>query len=175
MHFLGKFRAITIATFLLVVAEIFSPPLAIADTITPDSSTNPNLQQPAHYCPPASDLVKIGLFWYSKDKSWQCYTQSFAIDIKTFTGAQWEGVNVGKVFCFYIGSEQFAFPIALENVHSDIVLAPNGPAWSAKIGGGFKICKSANIVDCPFYYQPPPDLSHLYQEIEYTGGEHNDE
>ena len=40
---------------------------------------------------------------------------------------------------------------------------------------GYKLCKSASTVDCPFQVQPPKDLSHIYEEIQYTGGTHDDD
>lgn len=149
-----------------------------SDQNPPATETTTTLQKyPAEisYCPLLTDLVKRDLFWYSKDNSWRSYTQSFSSAITTFVGAQWEGVKLGKVFCLYLGNEQFAFPIALEQLHSRVVLEPNQTNWSAKIDGGYKACKSSNVVDCPFVYQPAPDTSHIYDEIKYMGGTRTDE
>jgi|WetSurMetagenome_2_1015567.scaffolds.fasta_scaffold219512_1 hypothetical protein len=141
------------------------------------ATTSPQPQQtnnnPPHYCPKTSDLTRDGLWWSDATSSWKCYTQSFTREVKTFIGAQWVGIKVGKIICLYQGTEDFSFPIALEQVHSELILEPMTPTWSAKVDG-YKLCKSASVIDCPFFVEPLPDLSHIYEQIQYTGPKDND-
>jgi len=141
------------------------------NVISPASTSNTTADQNAAYkrtCPDPSELVLQNLYWTARNGSWKNYNQSLEKKVKGFIGAQWIGIKVGKVICLYEAQENISFPIALEQVQSEIILEPTGNNWSA-YERGRRLCKSANTADCAFYTQPPEDLSNIYKSIEYQG------
>lgn len=138
---------------------------------TADDVSNTTVDQNAAYkrtCPDPSELVLENLYWTARNGAWKNYNQSLDKKVKGFIGAQWIGIKVGKVICLYEAQENISFPIALEQVQSEIILEPTGNNWSA-YEHGRRLCKSANTADCAFYAQPPEDLSNIYKSIEYKG------
>lgn len=153
---------------LLVTSIVCSSNADTADAIDSTQST------PLLNCPSVDELVKDDLWWSARNGAWKCYTQSFTTRIKSFIGAQWTGIKVGKVICLYIGDEAVAFPVALEQVHSQPILEPLSSSWSAPISN-YKLCKSSNVADCGFQTQPAPDSSNIYDQIKYIGGNHDND
>jgi len=134
-----------------------------------NASVAPKNQGP-YYCPQAKTLVKdkkSGAKWITQDGKWTHYTPSSAKKILSFQGAQWVGVKVGKIICLYKTDEAVSFPVALEQTRVQAVLEPRAGGWSALVGNR-RFCKSANVVDCPYYTEPPKDISNIYEEIEYA-------
>jgi len=117
------------------------------------------------YCPTAQELTKSDLIWKVGEK-WKSYGESFATAISNFTGAQWVGINIGKIICLYDSKESFDFPIALEPVKTMLVSEPKGINWSVNIKG-YKICHSTNVNDCSFVVQKPKVIKSIYEEIKY--------
>lgn len=134
------------------------------------TSNQTAVEQPQYIrtCPVVSNLVKSGQFWTADNGNWKCFSESLSNKIKTFIGAQWVGVKVGKIICLYQPEEEMSFPIALEMVHDELILEPRGNNWSATVTDR-RLCKSVNVEDCAFYLQPRPDTSNIYQGLEYTG------
>lgn len=124
------------------------------------------------HCPNIEDIAKSGTSWETTDGKWKSFSESTSTKIKSFIGAQWVGLKVGKIICLYQPEEELSFPIAMEQVHSEIVLEPTGPNWSALVTDR-RLCKSINIEDCSYYLQPPPDTSDIYKGLEYTGVKKN--
>ena len=153
---------LTIGSSLLCCMAIFAqenPPPQIQTATTQAAP----LKQ--YFCPSISELTKEGLFWKAGN-SWKSFTQSFAKEIGGFLGAQWMGVNIGKIICLYHGKESIDFPIAIEQVHSQLILEPKGPNWSTPISGR-RICKSSNIFDCAFTAQAEESSKDAYEDIKY--------
>jgi len=117
------------------------------------------------YCPKPDELAKIGLWWKVGD-IWKSYSESFVNHIQSFTGAQWIGVKVGKIICFYRGREKLTFPIALETAHPVLVPEPIGENW-VSTKEGYKKCFSDNVTDCPFTQQKRTDTTNIYEQIKY--------
>jgi hypothetical protein len=76
------------------------------------------------------------------------------------------GITVGKIICLYQGKNSFDFPVALEQVKSQIIFEPSGPHWSALVNNR-KFCKSTNIIDCPFSAKPEEKIGNVYETIKY--------
>lgn len=120
-----------------------------------------------NYCPGPHVLVKQDLKWLSQDGRWETYTPSSATEILNFIGAQWLGIKVGKIICLYQTNEEVSFPLALEQTRYQAILEPQGAGWSSLINS-HKLCKSASTADCPYYVEPPRDVSNIYDEIKYA-------
>ena len=110
------------------------------------------------YCPKQSELYKKEMFWHGPN-TWRDYSASFVKNINNFAGAQWVGVNVGKVICLYKGVEENNFPVALER--DNLMKKPEGENWKSD-ASGYKICKSDNILDCPFVPQEVKSNENVY-------------
>lgn len=108
--------------------------------------------QPAdtmEYCPDASQLHKEDMLWYAKNGGWRSFDASFVDDIKAFSGAQWIGVEVGKVICMYQGKDASAFPVTIERDNLVDDIKPGTGKWGKDMGG-YKHCESNNPKDCGF-------------------------
>lgn len=81
-----------------------------------DQSTQDG-KPPILYCPPVADLEKNEQgVWVSKDEGgWKSMKQSFATQVVKFEGAQWSGVGLGSVMCYYTsGKGADSFPVSLQ-------------------------------------------------------------
>lgn len=136
-------------------------------SIEMEENTASTAQLPLMTCPSLTSITKKGLIWTSQDGKWENYTPSSASKIINFVGAQWLGIKVGKIICLYQTDEEVSFPLALEQTKAQLILEPKGYGWSSLIEN-YKLCKSANISDCPYSVEPPKDISNLYDEIGYT-------
>jgi hypothetical protein len=152
------------AAILLIVTSLLSCCMTTLANVNPTTPTKaPSLKQ--YFCPSAKELIKEELFWQA-GTNWKSFTQSFAKEIGGFLGAQWIGVKIGKIICLYYGKEGMDFPIALEQVHSQLILEPKGTSWSTPISGR-RICKSNNIFECPFAIEPEEVSKGIYEDIKY--------
>lgn len=119
-----------------------SPPPLV--TLTPETTD---------YCPPVDQLHKADLNWQSEEGGWQSNNPSFTDQIGSFQGAQWQGVNNGKIICIYKG-ESSDFPITLQT--NRVVARPSGPNWKQlqqppnNIETEIYNCFSSDTADCPF-------------------------
>ena len=112
------------------------------------------INDPSFYCPLPTELYQENLFWKAP-YGWRDYSTSFAKAIKGFIGAQWIGVNLGKIICLYNGLEDNGleendFPIALER--DVLIQKPQGQHWKLK-PNGYEVCDSDNTMDCLFLPQ----------------------
>lgn len=128
-------------------------------TSTPTNTSAPS--NPANsmlYCPQSTELYKKEMFWYGPN-SWRDYSASFVKTINNFAGAQWVGVNVGKVICLYKGVEENNFPVAIER--DNLMKKPEGENWKSD-PSGYQICKSTNVLDCAFSPQEVKSNENVY-------------
>ncbi|MCK4870361.1 MAG: T4SS-associated protein EirA [Gammaproteobacteria bacterium] len=124
---------------------------------------------PQLYCPEVKDLKNHAMIWHAGTK-WRSYSPSFVKKIKAFVGAQWIGINVGKIICLYRGAEKITFPVALEPVHPVLVPTPNGAHWAPiPHRSGYRQCFSNNVMDCSFTQQQSRDTGNVFQQIKYQG------
>jgi len=162
------------SAFFLFILTIGYVDMVVAQSINPNikklpaqfSSSQDDKSQ-AQYCPKSEDLFKQKEYWVTKDGKWRNYTPSSASNIVNFTGAQWAGIRVGKIICFYQTNEAVAFPLAVEQITSQDASEPSGLGWSS-LSGRRRFCKSASVADCRFYYEAPRDTGDLYGEIKYN-------
>lgn len=115
-------------------------------------------------CPDINQLkLEKDLYWVGPG-DWKSYSESFVKEISYFAGAQWVGVNVGKIICLYKGKDHTMFPVAIER--ETLVTQPTGGKWGPD-EGGYVNCRSQLIRDCVFQIEtaaaPPKDL---YKELE---------
>jgi hypothetical protein len=123
------------------------------NTSGPSAPANPML-----YCPQQTELYKKEMFWYGPN-SWRDYSASFVKTINNFSGAQWVGVNVGKIICLYKGVGEDNFPVAIER--DNLMKKPDGEHWKSD-PSGYQICKSDNMMDCPFSPQEIQSNEEVY-------------
>lgn len=119
------------------------------------------------YCPEVGKLMKKEMFWGAPG-GWKSYSQSFVDVIDSFSGAQWVGVNVGKMLCVYKGKGSFEFPVVLQN--DTLTPVPEGPKW-VKQSGGYINCLSGDVLDCPFKFEETTtDIKNVYKELDFFKG-----
>ena len=129
------------------------------------ATVNQDQEQQVLFCPEPDQLVRHGL-WWEAGKLWKSYSQSFVQDIDSFIGAQWIGINVGKIICLYKGKQRITFPVALEPVHPLLVISPTAPNWITT-EHDYKKCTSNDVKDCPFNIRKPKVFDNLYDQIKY--------
>jgi len=146
--------------YLFLILSLFCiPPLTWADAL------EQNLARKAFNCPPLSALTQDPqTHSWSAEGGWKTYTSSFALNVQQFLGAQWQGNQVGTLFCLYQSSDKMTFPIKLQYNH--LVEVPNGAHWGKDLGG-YKNCVAPNPSDCPFVAignakQSETDLNSLH-------------
>lgn len=195
-HALMAFMVLAIATQSLAFAQAPSaptppgaatatttPPMAPAATPAAAPPTAPTAPQDATaaassleqanvlnskkmYCPPITKLMKKEMFWGAPG-GWRSYSQSFVNSIDSFAGAQWVGINVGKMLCVYKGKQTFEFPVVLQN--DTLSPTPEGGKWVAK-AGGYNNCLSGDTLDCPFKFQETPTGKDASKELDFFKG-----
>lgn len=74
----------------------------------------PLANQPgALYCPEASSIkLNSATGTWSVDQ-WTSQPNSLSKKITKFIGAQWKGVNIGRINCIYTGDKKDEFPVSL--------------------------------------------------------------
>jgi hypothetical protein len=113
------------------------------------------------YCPNPIDLTKnpIKLTWSTAPPAsniqpeFQGYEKSFANKLTKFLGAQWNGVNLGKIICLYQGESQETFPVQL--FYDILVLTPTTGQWVKK-KGYYSNCDARDPKQCPFLVKKQP-------------------
>lgn len=118
------------------------------------------------YCPPISKLMKKDMFWGAPG-GWRSYSQSFVSTIDSFAGAQWVGINVGKMLCVYKGKQTFEFPVVLQN--DALTPTPEGGKWVVK-AGGYNNCLSGDTLDCPFKFEETTTSKDAINELDFFKG-----
>lgn len=124
-------------------------PATTAPSATPPSDQDTTVTTKKLYCPEVSKLKKINLFWGAPG-GWRSYSESFVDVIDSFSGAQWIGVNVGKMLCVYRSKSTFDFPIVLQN--DTLTPIPEGEKWIVT-KEGYRNCISGDILECPFKFE----------------------
>ncbi len=136
------------------------PPAATAST-APVATNN---GEKIILCPTIDKLIKKELFWGAPD-GWRSYSQSFVNSIETFVGAQWVGVEVGKMLCVYKGKESFDFPVVLQK--DTLTPSPKGERWIAQ-KGGYVNCLSNMVERCPFHVKvETQDMNQIYNDLDF--------
>lgn len=130
--------------------------------LTPYAITAPSTR----LCPNPEELVRDNktLIWSSHKNDWKSYAPSFSRKIEQFMGAQWQGVNVGNLFCIYQGDSK-SFLITLQ--YHTVVQEPSGGQWGAN-ADGLRNCRSHQQSDCPFIPAPinqPIDIDKAIDQI----------
>lgn len=118
------------------------------------------------YCPPISKLMKKDMFWGAPG-GWRSYSQSFVSTIDSFAGAQWVGINLGKMLCVYKGKQTFEFPVVLQN--DALTPTPEGGKWVVK-AGGYNNCLSGDTLDCPFKFEETTTSKDAVNELDFFKG-----
>lgn len=148
-------------------------------TTTPLTTTPQVINQPdgtqitiqTYYCPQPTDLIKNGLYWGVATNSWKSYSESFDTSVSSFIGAQWVGINVGKMICLYKGNLSMSFPISLQN--DTLAQTPSGGLWGNDLGG-YRNCHSTNVLDCPFVVKTQSvNIQQIYQSLDFFKGKPN--
>ena len=160
------------------LSQDFSPNSNVSSSSTDQSNSSVNLPQTQNStgatgtmptsitCPKISELVRDPNSgeWQGKDPlRWKGYEMSFDTALSRFVGAQWQGTNVGQIFCVYHGPEKTAFPVLI--LFHALVQEPSGGKWSDNQNGSLN-CYSANLEDCAFTPTAPPPAENPYQELE---------
>ena len=148
---------------IILICTAFISCNAFADNTPTTSSTQPTGIQAI--CPAPDTLTKDSktMLW-SAPGGWKSYQTSFAMKIRSFLGAQWDGVAVGQVVCLYQPSDQFAFAIQL--FYDKIVFEPKNKPWSNNLKG-YRNCTSHHLKDCSFVIRvKPKEDADIYQSLQ---------
>ena len=149
----------TAPTAVIATTGPAAAPATPTPAATPSTSTEKII-----YCPPIEKLMKKELFWGAPG-GWRSYSQSFVNNIETFVGAQWVGIEVGKMLCVYKGKESFDFPVVLQN--DTLTPAPKGDKWISQ-KGGYVNCLSSQTEKCPFQVEEQKkDMSQIYEDLNF--------
>ena len=84
--------------------------------------------------------------WVAKG-GWQSFSTSLESTIDRFLGAQWQGNQVGTIFCLYQPADLLSFPVKLQ--YNRLVNEPSGAHWK-KNQGGYRNCVSTDPAACRF-------------------------
>lgn len=123
------------------------------------------------YCPSPNQLIKNGLYWGTAAGGWKSYSEAFDTSITSFVGAQWVGINVGKMVCIYKGNLAMSFPITIQN--DTLSQTPSGSLWGNDLGG-YRNCHSTNILDCPFVVKTQSvNIQQIYKSLDFFKGRPN--
>ena len=156
--------------FTLVVSGFVIAPLSLADTPETTSQapvvspipqgymTCPNIKQ--IYSDPRSKT-------WTAHNGWKSYDTSFAKGIKTFLGAQWQGTNIGDVFCLYQSTDEMTFAVKLQYHH--LVYEPTGGQWK-KATDGILNCYSTDPQKCLFKSTQAQKKSDVYDTLQNLKG-----
>lgn len=159
-------KSITVVIFAAVAITTFAEDQPAAATSPATSSGS--FTQSVDYCPAVEKLKKEGLYWQAEG-GWVSYSESFDTQLSTFAGAQWQGVNVGKIICLYMGNSKMGFPVALEQKVPQLVPVPAGANWSKDLGG-YRQCNSQKVTDCEFVVYKKRTPANIYEELEFFKG-----
>lgn len=140
---------------------------------TPPTTTNAagTTENKKIYCPAVSKLKKINMFWGAAG-GWRSYSESFVNVIDSFAGAQWVGVNVGKMLCVYKSKSTFEFPVVLQN--DTLTPVPEGVKWIKKANNagiaseGIINCISNDILECPFKFEE--EKANVKDDLDFFKG-----
>jgi hypothetical protein len=168
---------------LLLVVALLSGPSIVEAALNTGNTPAPASQQVIDqqngtqvtlstvYCPLPTDLIKNGLFWGTAVGGWKSYSESFDANVSRFIGAQWVGINVGKMVCIYKGNLALSFPITVQN--DTLALAPSGGLWGKDLGG-YRNCHSSNPADCPFIVKAQSvNINQIYKSLDFFKGKPN--
>lgn len=143
-------------------------------TSAPDAESPPAIPGIAYvkqYCPAAEALTLSQDLWWTAPGDWKSDSQSFVAEIDRFIGAQWSGINIGKVICLYTGKGKANFPVAL--IRESLVPEPTGNLWSPNIQGQ-RNCQTNDVTDCPFLTETAKKTGQdVYKELEKFKGPSN--
>ena len=142
-------------------------PAATPSTI-PTEPNNETTTTKKLYCPDVSKLKKINMFWGAAG-GWRSYSESFVNVVDSFVGAQWVGINVGKMLCIYKSKATFEFPIVLQN--DTLTPVPEGDRWVYKQKEGLSNCISGDILACPFKFEEEKaNVKDIHKELDFFKG-----
>ena len=115
-------KIITLSVLCLAIPAFSTPEIGLQEIIKQSKKIHIT-------CPAIKDLkLNATTKTWSADGGWKTYSRSFAHQIKSFQGAQWNGVKLGQIICVYKATDPFAFPIKLFYNHQ--VISPEGEQWS---------------------------------------------
>lgn len=124
-----------------------------------------------YFCPQSNQLIKNGLYWGTSTGGWKSYSESFDTTVVSFVGAQWVGINVGKMVCIYKGNLPISFPITIQN--DTLSQVPSGGLWGNDLGG-YRNCHSGNVLDCPFVVKTQTvNIQQIYESLDFFKGKPN--
>ena len=147
--------------FISFIALTLSSISAYADTLpTHGFISCPNISQ--------INKNKQSMLWGTANGNWRSFAVSFANHVDQFLGAQWEGVNLGNLFCIYRG-EKLTFTINLQ--YHGLIHVPTNGKWSKNMGG-YKNCISHKIKDCRFKPYITQHKSYNTLELNALHGQH---
>jgi len=150
-----------------VATPAAAPSTPTTETTKPAEKEKPKNNIIKILCPEAISLIKEELIWKAPG-GWRSYSQSFVREIKGFVGAQWVGVEVGKMLCIYTGIEKVTFPVVLQN--DQLVPQPKSNSWGT-LKVGYVNCKSGVLEDCHFTYKKEEtNMENIYEALDFFKG-----
>ena len=129
----------------------------------PCMDLNEQIQNNMFYCPKPTDLFMENNIWQSNN-GWKSFAVSFTQEITSFSGAQWQGFNVGRVICLYSGPNMNDFPVQIST--GSLVHEPDKPLWTSNNSNATCVSASGNVCDCPFSFVKSQDTQSVDQIID---------
>lgn len=108
---------------------------------------------------------------WQADGQWTSPDPSFAVQIKQFLGARWQGVEIGQIICIYQGSGAYSdnvFPISLyynTYVYQPNLKDPRAQNWQENSSNGTFNCYAKEVRNCPFQVRVKNPAPDLYDEL----------
>lgn len=129
-------------------------------------------------CPAPSQLKKdpktqVWFFGKTlKNADFKSYDLSFAKQITSFVGAQWQGENVGTITCIYQPADKYTFTVIVSFGH--LVKEPTQGLWGSN-QGGYRNCVAAagkplTLADCAFMPMVKNAPVDIYQQLNNMKG-----
>lgn len=115
-------------------------------------------------CPETYMLSHQNLIWGAPG-GWVSHDRSLTNNIKSFLGAQWQGINLGQIICAYGGIQGQDFPVYLYQTTNILVPQPHGLNW---------LNNNKNIINCQAKEQQtlqPKDCAFINKQPIATQGD----
>ena len=112
--------------------------------------------------------------WSALNGNWKGTTTSLASQIKGFVGAEWQGINLGQIFCIYKGVPAQTFAIAI--TYHTLAVTPQKGRWTGNKHHNLYKCISNQIKECLFQVRMKPKALSLDQQLaQIRPGHHRDD
>ena len=97
-------------------------------------------------CPKIKELYKDENSTWVTKSNWKSFNNSFITHITKFSGAEWQGEEIGKLLCTYTDESPYTFPVTLQSPFLSI--EPVSEFWKISKNKKYYTCKNTSIENC---------------------------